>query len=356
MDPRRRIARIRKTCWKVDQPAASRCEQWKSGFTLVELLVVIAIIGVLVGLLLPAVQAAREAARRNQCLNQHRQISIGAMNYESAFGHFPPSTDSLDPNAGTTLKHEYSWTVFLLPYVEQQVLWDTIDKSQNWSDPINEIPTKSTLSLVRCPSRGVTEEVNLNGPGGTSGGFGIVQGSELRSHIMAVLGANTEFDATIPNFCTDESSPYTMAKEEQGSSRGTPPCITGNFGPIANSGVIYRYSRTTIGQIEDGTSNTFLVGESAFGDPEADVTRPWICGSTNGKWMYAGKNVAYTINSGDKPGPLRNNVGFGSEHPGGCHFAMSDGSATYFSENVELRVLYNLASRNDGQIIDYGSL
>ncbi|TWU44976.1 Type II secretion system protein G precursor [Novipirellula aureliae] len=107
----------------------------KSGFTLVELLVVIAIIGVLVGLLLPAVQAAREAARRMSCSNNFKQIGLALHNYHSAYNMLPmhaggtdwdPATSNiLEPSLNTNQLH-LSYMVGLLPFIEQQPLWEQI--------------------------------------------------------------------------------------------------------------------------------------------------------------------------------------------------------------------------------------
>ncbi|MEM8947161.1 MAG: DUF1559 domain-containing protein [Planctomycetota bacterium] len=339
-------------------PNQLRCHT--GGFTLVELLVVIAIIGVLVSLLLPAVQAAREAARRSTCINRMKQISLACLNHESAFGYFPPATDALNPNADPPTREDYSWITFILPYMEQQALRDSIDDTVDWFHPNNEIPSTTTLQPFHCPSREPLEWVNLFAPGGNAGGFGEDADSSLRTHYFAILGANTDLDTgtpPLPDYCDDFSTAYSFETEggDGSSRRSVPECVTGNHGKIANSGVIYRFSRTEMREITDGTSSTFIVGESAFGDPQVDKTRPWIVGAV-GNWMYTAKNVGYTINGGDRPGPNRNDIGFGSEHPGGCHFAFTDGSVSFFSENIELRVLFNLATRNDGAVIDSSSL
>ncbi|CAD7694868.1 unnamed protein product [Ostreobium quekettii] len=196
--------------------------------------------------------------------------------------------------------------------MEQQALYDSIDKSVDWYHPNNEVPSTTPLPMMRCPSRGGLEPVTLLGPGNTNGeGFGDWPESDLRTHYLAVLGANTEL-SVLPSFCSDPSSPYTMETETSGSSsrRTTVKCIDGTQGPIANSGVIYRFSDTRMGEVIDGTSNTFLWGESAFGIIEDQRTRAWIVGATN-VFMYGAKNVAYSINSGARPGPSRNNMGFG---------------------------------------------
>ena len=93
----------------------------RSGFTLVELLVVIAIIGILIGMLLPAVQSVREAARRTQCMNNIRQLSLAALNYESAHMHFPSGVIDDDDNLQDAVRNGWvdmlpvSYTHLTLP-------------------------------------------------------------------------------------------------------------------------------------------------------------------------------------------------------------------------------------------------
>ncbi len=136
-----------------------------AGFTLVELLVVIAIIGVLISLLLPAVQAAREAARRIQCTNNLKQVALATLSYESAYGSLPRSgrlaVDELtfvgdgtkvfyaaaNHQAGT----QTSWAVDLLPYVEQQNLYDAFDLTKNAFEQTSEAQA-AFVSGYLCPS------------------------------------------------------------------------------------------------------------------------------------------------------------------------------------------------------------
>ncbi len=157
----------------------SHCQSYKhrAAFTLIELLVVIAIIGILVGLLLPAVQAAREAARRMSCSNNMKQIGLGLHNYHSAYKQLPihgvgPTNENdnsaSDASGGSSgggfTRLELSYLVGLLPFVEQQGLWDTVsqphtdDNGAVWPAfgprPLQGLyePWATDIPTYRCPS------------------------------------------------------------------------------------------------------------------------------------------------------------------------------------------------------------
>jgi prepilin-type processing-associated H-X9-DG protein len=103
--------------------------------------------GILVALLLPAVQAAREAARRMQCSNNMKQIALALHNYESEYKSLPPAY-TVDAN-GTPL---HSWRTLLLPYMEQQNLYNSIDLSKPWNDPANAHLNNVSIAVYSCPS------------------------------------------------------------------------------------------------------------------------------------------------------------------------------------------------------------
>ncbi|NOY40404.1 MAG: DUF1559 domain-containing protein [Planctomycetes bacterium] len=133
----------------------------KHGFTLIELLVVIAIIGVLVSMLLPAIQAAREAARRVQCANSLHQIAVATMSYESNIGALPPSAileqetrtylESSFPVVDHQSGKQFSWIVTLLPYLEQQNLYEQFDLSATVFEQ-EKNPQSQLISGLMCPS------------------------------------------------------------------------------------------------------------------------------------------------------------------------------------------------------------
>jgi hypothetical protein len=103
--------------------------------------------GILAALLLPAVQAAREAAKRAQCTNNLKQIAIGLQNYHDLYGAFPPAYLA-DANG----KPMHSWRVLILPFIEQQALYDRYNFDEPWDGPNNHQLVSLIPPPYRCPS------------------------------------------------------------------------------------------------------------------------------------------------------------------------------------------------------------
>lgn len=136
--------------------------------------------GILIALLLPAVQAAREAARRAQCTNNLKQIGLALQNYHDVHRSFPPAYVA-DEN-GRPL---HSWRVLILPYLEQQPLYDRYNFNEPWDGPNNSQLAALMPNVYRCPSDAA------GGPVSTTTAY------------AAVTGPGTLFDADISSSITD---------------------------------------------------------------------------------------------------------------------------------------------------------
>lgn len=304
-------------------PRGSR-RRARGAFTLVELLVVMAIVAVLVGLLLPAVQAAREAARRSQCAGQLRQAALAAEIYESRSRVFPPG-------ARLTKRQQRDgagWRVLILPQLEEQALADAIGVTIDGEMTRKDHPTPG---VYVCPS---APHAELVGDG--------------RSTYAGIAGAGSVAVRDLDNRF---------------------------YGDVSIDGMLYPDSAVAAADVADGMSKTLMLGERAYMVDHAIelwmVGAAWI-GRTRVEEVHqqATKNLRFPVNAdpdrfgyfrGDParpptdPGTLkRNDLYFGSFHPGGAHFATADAAVRFIAADIDALLLAGLATRAGGELRDEG--
>lgn len=284
------------------------------GLSLVELLVVIAILAILLSLLLPAIQAAREAARKVQCGNRLRQMSAAMLQYHDAKRHFP---------AAITSQQRLIWNGAILPYIEQQNLYERIDPNLPWNMGVNAQVCRTFLSIYRCPSSTAPETMTAQG----------IEDRVPCDYLVCASGTDTR-----------ESGPGVLA------------------GGAHSDGVFYLDSRTRLAEVRDGASNTVAIGDSFFQFEELDLDHTgypqfldrWCVGTLEGvgnEVSEAMGSTAVAINSHRLDVFIdEKELAFGSRHVGGVQMALVDGAVIFFDENIDRALWRAWGSRNGGEV------
>jgi prepilin-type N-terminal cleavage/methylation domain-containing protein/prepilin-type processing-associated H-X9-DG protein len=319
----------------------------RQGFTLIELLVVIAIIAILIGLLLPAVQKVRDAAARMSCSNNLKQIGLAAFNYESAYMTFPPGinipTQNQLPNfrgsgplygqaasmfgSAPNPNQFISWPEALFPFLEQSNLYNQLDLYLPWygnvSNPPFPSPGSTPVKILACPADQLPTPPVVQGYNGMNFGMSSYGGAA----------------GTVSTYWTNATL----------------------------DGVFYINSRTRIGGITDGTSNTLFFAERYHFDPNwAYATGGGLDITTYGGWAWTNVNSCEDILLGTEVSinwlipagqsgysvtdPRLNAIGSG--HTSGANVCYADGSIHFLTNATSLQVLQALGTRSAGEVVN----
>jgi prepilin-type N-terminal cleavage/methylation domain-containing protein len=330
-----------------------RCgrRQW-SAFTLVELLVVVAIIGVLVALLLPAVQAARESARRSQCQSNLKNLTLAAINFESARGYFAPAAQDRDGGHPVGVKPPlatHNGITLLLPYFEQGHRFQLIDFDWDWDDTSrsrNEQNTKQDLGgILICPSAPI---VQTNRHATDYCAANRVDISGARSLAPLVASRLVDGKNGLPE--TDRAWDNMLQRDFLSL---TAPATTDR-------------RRTRGGEVTDGLSNTWMYFESAakpfmFGwyQRTSDPAPLFYSGEENrqinSRFRWASPETWMTINNycGASQIINCNNVsqpyGF---HTGGILISSGDGRVEFYLETMDPNVFVSHVTMTGDDLVE----
>ena len=309
-----------------------RRSRLRPGFTLIELLVVIAIIAILIALLVPAVQKVREAAARTQCLNNLKQVALATQGFHDTMKVLPYAVRDRQP--GETTATWATGMIQILPYLEKDAIarrWNPKLPRNSTDDSDGDGYSNATLQQMLvpaliCPS--------MSPPSGAL--------PENRAYCSYLFSAGTQDVALLHYY----------------STYGVPePAFNGAIVPVldpdyaANATSINRGVSTRLVTITDGTSNTFLVGETDFkpkGVPSTSMGGIWSYGYLG----YCWGSTFHPFNKHDNTSTVYG--AFRSEHVGGCNFALCDGSVRFVLNSITTAVYtaYGTRAGNETASLD----
>lgn len=299
----------------------------QAGFTLVELLVVLAIIGVLSSLLLPAVQMAREAARRTTCKNNMRQVALATHNFENVRRVLPYATRDRLPGDDTD-----TWStgfIQVMPFIERDDIagrWDANEMRNSTVDHDGDGFSNASLLQMEiatfiCPTMSPPSET-------------LAEGRAPSSYLYC---AGTP-DVTLLHYSIFSGRP-------EPSFDGA--VVPTRMNPASGSATSF-HARTAMNQILDGTSNTFLLGETDFmprGVSSTEYGGLWSFGYIGFSWG----TTFHPFNKHDNQTAVFG--AFRSEHRGGGNFANCDGSVSFVSDSLDNAIYRAMSTRAGREII-----
>ncbi len=310
-----------------------RSESRRNGFTLIELLVVIAIVAILIGLLLPAVQKVRSAAARLRCQNNMKQLALGLHNHHDAHQKLPAGVTVVDGSRTTNATNARApWQVQILPYIEQEAIYNQFDQNAEFLH-LYKWTTKTTPNLpmsvernvrFECPSDSNSTSANANNNYfGVQGGCGTVPADTAGSPTAEGCAMGQAFYGRI----------------------------------ISTNGALYVNSKTKFTDITDGTTNTFLIGETKYMQlkppttnyttwagsfrAEYDTAQNWDRSLPMSLAVTAKPLNAITLNAAASSHMIDKGYMtsyFGSNHDGGANFALCDGSVRFVTDSIPLDI------------------